>query len=429
MQRMAVWQYWLVTAALLGAGWFAVTSVAGTSAMAPVLAGVLIVALPIHVYTARLRLIDAGYDPDDAFLALIPLANLWVEFRCLFHAAPREELRQKRIAGWSKHLGALDALRAALPVWVRGLPVFLPLAVGIGVLYGGANLAAGAFIDWMSTAPAAEVDQTRTGLWIAAAMALAYAVLQTMKRHSATRASWIPALFALPLGFLALALQLRGSRDLGPAIVSLPFEGLDLLWTSFVGALAAVVVLVVGDRLKQGDSVGDAWSAAAQAVRAKGGDVIAVHGGAATAIFAGLQVVIPGIHYLVAYAFTDMVVIFHGEKPAFSFSAELAHGIRRRLFVAQFLGFLLYLVPSLIITGIVSDFDPQAFVNGMLDPRSVSLPETIVGGALWALAVALINLVVLEVYRSRVEALRKPVAVGAPLPADVANPFAPGASG
>lgn len=394
----------------------------GTAAIAVIVAefGLLIAQIAL----ARMRLLDLGQSPDDAFLVFVPFANLALFFQCLART-PSDALRARRLAIWQGEIGPLDAFTAAGGLWARALPILLPISALGALAYGGANAAAAWFLSWMHTAEAATVDSTMWALVAGSVICVVYALVQLWKAGTASRASWIPALFAIPFALLALALALRTSRDLGQATVSLPFEALNLLWDSIPAAILATITLSVGDRLSSGGTLGEAWEAAQKALRTRAADLVAVHGGAAHAVAIGLQVVIPGIHYLLVYSFTDMVVLFEPDKAAYKRSSDLTSGVRRRLFVAQLLGFLVYFFPSMFVSLASHSFDPSAFFQAFLDPSVIPWKEAALGGFIWMLAVALIKLTVLQMFRARVETSnRAPAPAIAAPPQDTKNPFA-----
>lgn len=382
------------------------------------------VALLAALFAAcRPRLFDLGQSPDDAMLILVPLANIALVMQCLGRT-PSEGLRTKRLATWQGEIGPFQAFSAGLSLWVRALPLILPLALVGGGLYSVGNAGCAWFLDWMNTAPPATVDATMQALFGASGFLTLYFFFQLAKRHAVSRASWIPTFFALPFLMLAIALLIRGDRGLGQAIVSLPDTAVMLLWNSTIAGVFALLWLSFGDRLARGESLGEAWNGGMRALYERGGDLVAVHGGAAHAVFIGIQVVIPGIHYLLMYSFTDMVALFEPDRPAYARSAELSTGVRRRLFITQMLGFLLYFFPWLLIAFVGSGYDAGALLMGMMTPTPVAWQEAAIEGFLWIVVVALIKLSVLQLYRARVEAVgRRPIEVVVASP-DAANPFA-----
>ncbi len=435
MRRIARWQYWLAAGgwgalvALLVQSMPALGALSG-SAMSAVVYGFVVASFLFHAVIARWRFADIGYDPDDALVVMVPVANLWVFYRCLAQGTPNEDLHNKRVEKWQRaygpeKVGAVSAVTRGGKVWLTALPVFLPAAMVSGLAYGGANDLVVRFLDWIRHGDPDTLESTTQGISGAAAFLVLFALIQLARRQSVTRASWIPALLAIPLGLVGLALWLRGSRDLGMAVLSLPYEALDLAWSSFVGGSLAFLWLAMGDRLAKGDSLSDAWSKTMDLARTRWLDVVAIHGGAQSAIWIGLQVLLPGIHYAITYSFADLAALFHPERPAYAWSTDVARGIRSRVFLTQFLAFTPYLLPSLGIAALTCGLDPNAWVTAFMDPTTAPWYQHAIEGTLWMLSAALIKLSLAELYRDRVALLTTPAPVAAPAAApDTKNPFA-----
>lgn len=244
--------------------------------------------------------------------------------------------------------------------------------------------------------------EERADLWRLAAWGLVialipYFLLQLAKRGSATRASWIPALLVLPTVLFAIALQVRVPRDQGLVVTVLVYNGLDILWGTLFGSVLAVITVIVGDRLRRGAAPFDA-----EAIRARLGDVVAVHGGVYQAVYVGLQVLIPGIYYALAYAFADISAVLEPERPSFARSASLTAGIRRRVFKAHYLGLMLFIVPQ--IAGWLYAFagDLDAFVSSLFDPSAVPIWMGFVLAPFWMATVVIIKLTLLSMWYDRV---------------------------
>jgi hypothetical protein len=344
------------------------------------------------------RLYDLGRAPDDAVLGLVPIANIGLFFQIL-GGTPKEEIRQKRLAQWEGEITSLQAFGKAFSLLIGGLPIFAAFIVPAAMLSAGFYVFCESFLVWADTAPAESVESARQTLFGAAGLLVLWGLFQLPKRHRASRMSWIPSLFAIPAAMLGLALQLHGSKDLGPFVVSAPYEALDLIWQVLFGSLLAIVWLTVGDALLRGEK--PSFDQVSRNLRARWADVIAVHGGAATAVWVGLQVVIPGIHYLLVYAFTDHAVLFEPEKPAYQRSGRLTFGIRRRIFKAMYLSFLVYVIPAFGLE--LALLGPEKFFASLMDPRGIPWTTAVVGQVLWLLMVALSKLTLLVMYRERVE--------------------------
>jgi hypothetical protein len=352
---------------------------------------------------AAMRLLDLGRPQDDALLALVPLANLGL-FLQLVEGTPSDELREKRLALWSKEITALDAFVKALGAWGRALPVLIVFAVPGGMLSAAGYAGADAFMAWVQKAPPDTQASAMQGLLAVSGITGFYAILQLVKRDRASRASWIPVLLTLPCLVLAGAISFGGAgKDAGPALIAFTYLGVQLLFYAFVATPFALAFVAIADASLRGDAYGAMLDSAIQALKTRLLDGIAVHGGAQTAIQLGLQVVIPGLYYVIAWAFTDMVVLFEPEKPAFARSSELSSGMRRRLFKAQMLGFVPFALPGMIY-GMYTLGVGEWFSRQIADPTSGTTAEEIVLGTLSMLMVALVKATVLVVYKDRVAA-------------------------
>jgi hypothetical protein len=390
---------WLAIWALLSAG--QVAAVASWIDVSQLLTVVAVIALQFaKLPFAAARLRDLGRPPDDASLTFLPLANigLWGQ---LLARTPKEEVRQRLIARWSAEATAVAAVREGLRLFVKAFPAVLLFALPAGVIYAGFGELARWFLDWAQNSPGPEADQLKQTLFIVAGLIGLYTLLQVGKRERATRASWIPSLFLAPALLLAGALALRGGRDAGPGLIAIVYMGLDLVWGSLFGSLFAIAWLTIGDRAQRGRTdIAELVSDSLAAMRERGADMIAVHGGTYHAVNIGLQVIIPGIHYWLLYAFADMAVLFSPEKPAFQTSTRLTDGIRRRVFKAQWIVLLAYMLPMMVI-GMSRSGVAEFFNAALFDPTMNSATDRFITGGVWMMTVALMKLVMLVMYRER----------------------------
>lgn len=418
--RLKLGPWLLIWAAIVAAQLWAVVQWVDTSL--PLAIGV-----PVALQLLKLpftigRLNDLGRPPDDAILALVPFANLglWGQ---LARGAPREELRQKRIEAWSGDIGSLQAFGLGARRFGAGFVPIMAVALPLGIVYAyGYNLADG-YLDWSQSIDAGTAETAMQVLFGAAGLLLLYLLIQLTKWERTTRASWIPGLFMLPALLLGLVLMLRGNRDLGPAISSMAYSAYELSFRSVFGALFAILVLTVGARLAagKGAAIDGVLGDARKLVRERGGDVIAIHGATLHAVLIGMQVIIPGVIYLLAYAFTDMTATFEPEKRSFARSSQLTARLRQRLFKIFWLGVLAYVIP--VWTIVLAGLGPEQWVAGFLDPSAYPFWVHAVDGVAWWLVVALVKLSLYEVYRERVA--REAAAVKPPVAPDLDNAFAP----
>jgi hypothetical protein len=371
-------------------------------------AGLLVAVLQVaKVPFAIRRLHDLGRPADDAVLGLVPVANigLWSQ---LTRKAPSEKRREALIAAWSGEVSAVAAFRTALGMYGSLLPVFLPFILLGGALSGGVDVAAEALLNAAGAMDSAGRGSIREVAWGVTVLLAVYAILQWFKRDRAGRSSWIPVLLLLPAALIALTLQLHDSKGLGLLVVSLPYQALDLVWGSFVGGALAVVWTAAADARLRGEAA--SWSQVIAVLRARWADAVAVHGAVYQLVFVGLQVLVPGIHYALVYSFADFHAVNEPERPSLARAHQLSHGIRRRLFVAQYLGFLVYMLISLGVWMVFAD--PSQIGAAMFDPGAVPPVVNFVLGPMWVAAVALIKVTLLVLWRDRMARL-EPAAVPA----------------
>lgn len=319
------------------------------------------------------RLNDLGRAPDDAILALVPLANVGL-FGQLLSGTPAEDRRQRLIAAWSGEMTATAALAVGFRAFAAGAPVMAVVAVVLG-LADAFGAAAGVDLFRWSQHPqnGATADQITQGLWFLGVVLGLYTVFQFFKRERASRASWIPSLFFVPALLLAAALQFRDAKGMGPLVVSLPISAWTLAFGSIGGAAIVVGWMAVGDLVRRGEwSLGDGFGAVGSAVARRTWDVAAPHGAYLHAVQIGLQVVIPGLIYALMYAFVDAVAYSEPQARSLSRSADLSRGIWRRIFKVLYVGFVL---SNVLAYGLaLMFFDAGVVAASFVDPDA--LPVT-----------------------------------------------------
>lgn len=345
------------------------------------------------------RLNDLGRPIDDAILGLVPVVNLglWSQ---LTRRTPSEKRRDALVSAREAELSAWSAFKSAGWVLPKTLPVVVPAILVGGLASGAVDTIADQFLAWAAATPAEAREPARQALWGLAGVLGVYGLLQLAKRRTASRGSWIPMLLLLPTALLALTLQLQGSRDLGMVVVSLPYQALDLLWGCFMGGMLAVVWSIAADRAGRGEPV--TWGAVLEAWQQRGIGVVAVHGGVYQFVFVGLQVLVPGIHYALYYAFADFHALFEPEKPALARAGQTFHGLRKTVFKAHYLGILIYAALSLVGWSVLSD--PSKIMASMFDPGEVPTSLNYLLGIAWVLAVAWIKLTLYALWRDRMRA-------------------------
>lgn len=365
---LTIAQFWLLGQAM-GSGDAAAAFGERLLAAAPQLAGVAALQVAKAGVAVR-RLRDLGRPGDDAMLAFVPIFNIVLFFQ-LLAGAPTEDARRKRIRSWATQLTAAGAYRQA-----AGL---LPKTAAVGVL--GAVLAT-VLVGWVGDvvvdALVAIAGDERRGpagqgaVIVFGALSL-YVALQFGKRDRASRTSWIPALFWLPSGLLALGLTLTNLAEQGlGAVLLILFE---LSWMlsmgGIVGGAVAALWIVAGHRAERGDGAGAGatWSEAKTVL----GGVMVAWTTRLQIVQIGMQVVIPGIWYAISFAFSDIVAALRPERAMLAGSTDLTRGIRGKIF--KMLLFwavvttLLASVPTLVLLG--GDTAVAAMFDPTLVPRHV----------------------------------------------------------
>jgi hypothetical protein len=356
--------------------------------------------LKVPLVAARAN--DLGRPPDDAILAMVPLANLglWGQLNA---GTPTEERRARLRAQWAGDLSATRVFLQGLIVVGRSFPVVLLIAAPLSLLYSVGNLALIDLLGWVETAPEDQALVATQGMWAATIFLAVYTAFQFYKRGRASRLSWIPSLLLLPsalmLGGFELVLA-GGAQSAGPALLVPPMLSAGLLWSAFAGGISSVAWVALADLHHRGQWPGTVRGLGA-AVRKMGehGDVIAPHGAAITAAQIGGQFVIPGIHFALLYAFVDMVAMFEPSRPALARSADLTRGIRRRLFKVFYLTMVLYAVLGAAIG--IPIFGLATMYAGMFDPAALPWWMWWILDGIWMLGIAVARTGLLWVYRER----------------------------
>ncbi len=361
--------------------------------------------LPITVW----RLNDVGRPGSDAlFFVVIPVANFIGFTQYLTGSTPSEKAWKNRRRAWANQLGPVAALQRAVPLLLRTLPVVLPVllvyaAVGAGI---GSRV-----ISFSESIPTMDPG-TRT-LWsqifaVAAGAFGLYTAIQFGKRKTATRTSWIPSLLFVPCLLVAGALSfLTPDMEASFKLVLLSFLFLawGILWASFAGAGLAVVVTLAVERARKGEPL-DGSGILAQ-VGPRMVDVAGPHGTRVQAVTIGMQVLIPGIFYLLQLAFTDVIAVLEPDSAALQKSAKLTWGMRQRLFK-------MYLLMVLVFTGLhvafllgcgVEGANVLAFYIG--DPREIGFPLLAGGEIIWGVYTCWVQAALLLLYHDRVRYLEE----------------------
>ncbi len=318
---------------------------------------------------------------------------------------PRDEQQLRAIL--ATRTGPLQALGAGASLAGRTLAVGLPLSLAYGLVSG----LGGAVVVGLATATAtAEAPTIELGAQIAGALAAfctLYALVQFPKREKASRSSWWPALFAVPLWVVcaALAVVMSGqARQMGPVVAQLLIMAWSLVWSSFGGAAVATGWVLAGKAALDGRSFG--LSEALDAVRVRTLDVAGAHGAKVHAVTIGMQVLLPGILYALQYAFVDMVAVLDPEKASLRRSGQLTSGMRGRIF-RLLLAYTLFgqVVSFGLFAAVTGATDTEKLVEAgwafLMDPTAMGEAVQVTVEILWALLTWVCTLALLVLYVER----------------------------
>ncbi len=290
------------------------------------------------------------------------------------------------------------ALRLAGRTAATGLPLAALYAIGSGL---GVYYLAGLPEKVTALDPATRdlISQIGVGL---SAFLLIYTAVQFSKRDTATRASWVPSLFAAPAALFTGGMMLSTSEQaaqLAPVLKTLFFIPWTLVWASIAGAAVAVGWVRAGHGALVDRPV--APGAVLDEVRRRTLEVSGPHGGRVHAVTIGMQVLVPGIFYALQLAFTDMVAVLDPDRPALGRSGLLTYGMRGRLFRL----FVVWIVVSVVVASglaiAMSGGDTAPLFGSMVDPQALPLPSFLVMDGVWALTTWVLELALVVLYVER----------------------------
>jgi hypothetical protein len=335
--------------------------------------------LKLPIVAARLR--DLGAPPDDAVMTLVPFANIGLLLNKLLKPTPSSERWDSRVARWSSQPTALSLVRGAMAKYRKVLPLSLPL-VG---LFVGINtfgfIQSTTALSRLQKMPVEELEMIRQGSVGLTGVLVIYTMLQIAKRRSATRQSWVPSLLLLPVGFVALLVSM--GTALGPVALMLQSTAWDLVWEIFGGSLLSLFWVCWAFDIHEGKT--PSYASALSRMKGRWLGVAAAYGGVTISVWAGLQVVIPGIYYAISYAMVDICVLDDPKSPAFARSTQMVRGIRRRVF--KVFAIVLLVGISAQFISIVSIDGVAVLGQALSDPGAISwrasVPGDLVCVALW----------------------------------------------
>ena len=337
-----------------------------TSPAIAVLAVVVAVALQVPGTTRRLY--DLGYPPDDAIYLLPPLFVVLVP-RCLGRT-PSEAMRERRLRLWEGRVTALDAWRLGWKRLVASAPAVAFPTVVVAAVASAAVEVVGTQAAAGIPAPGVDTSAMEQGLVAAIAFVGMYTLLQYAKRESATRASWWPSLFLLPLGLYYLALRFRGDKgQLGVILSGIPHDAANMVVAPvFAGLLVGLWVSAARpDADGRWPSASEAWEQAKEGMWGVG----AVWGARMQWTWLGMQVLILGIWFAVSYAMADLLAVLAPDRPALRGSTELVRGHRSRIFKVLTIWFYLTVVVARTLVLLVF-VDGSTIFNSLMVPSLLS---------------------------------------------------------
>jgi len=279
---------------------------------------VLVQVLKVPLALGRLR--DLARPSDDALWTLVPIMNVPLFFR-LLGKRPKPELWARRtrvIAGMTSAFQAAgQGLQQIGAVWSKGLPV----VAGIGVLAGvGADYLLRFLV-------ALSADPTRAVAWaeglqlVAGALGL-YAAVYALRvmRGVAKRSDGLPLLFLAPTLALLASLSMQALSGGGMGIFLLVFldSAVQMGWMAPLAG-AAVYLQLKWLETEEG------------AERGSMADVITVYGFRFLIVSLGMQILLPGIWFAIAYAYSALLAFYAPTENAFWGSMAATQGYRNRI--------------------------------------------------------------------------------------------------
>ncbi len=350
---------------------------------------------------AAARLNDLGRIPSEAILGLVPLVNVGLWYQ-LLDPTPAPDKRERRIGKWIDEPTPAQALGFGLKTSLYAAPTVLLLSVVFAGLHTLIGNTLSTFVELVQRdvamgKPMGEVALVTNVFGGLAAVLFLYSVVNFTKRGTASRVSWLPSVFMVPAGLAAGAFAaLPGGGPIASAFI---FTAFDLAWICFMDAGLVVVFVTAADLVHRGES--PTPGKLIGALRRRLWDVAAPFGMAWTAIMIGMQVVIPGIHYALQYAFVGPVAVLEPDaNRVLTRAAALSRDMRRRIFVVVFVGFAVSFGGGMGMVAAIdgSDILAQAFII----PNAPSEMPMFLGGILGNLMFAVTSAALTLMYKGRV---------------------------
>jgi hypothetical protein len=329
-------------------------------------------------------------------------------------AAPAEDLRSdaELKAALANKTSELSAVSHAFRLAARTAAVGVPFAVVYGVVSGWLGHTVVQWAIGLPSRPAETTDLYKLLALGAMAFGILYAAIQFPKRERVTRASWAPALFAVPAALVVATVWVQSGGATGQlALVAVSFTSLamGIVWYSFGGAAANIAWMRAAQNELEGKptQLGEVLAE----VRSRTVEISAVHGAKVTAITVGMQFLLPGIFYALQFAFADAIAVLDPSKRALRRSGQLSSGIRGRLFRLLLVWTLVVFVVAQLIVVPLEGARTQAeafekFFTLFFDPSQLSLTAFITQEVVWGLSAWVQSLAFLSIYRDREDQVR-----------------------
>lgn len=403
--RLGLFPYLGLIGALLGAQYFAVTSLEGSNAIMTALIAVQLLKVPVAAARAR----DLGYDGDEAVLAMLPLGNLALFWK-LLEGTPNETTREHRQRVHTGESTAWELFGYGAQTLLKN-PVVLVACVAVGLIDATVTETVVAQVPNLAEWPVETLQMvSQVALGLSAVLGLLL-LMKLSKAATTPRASYFPVLFlpgTLATGAATAALaSVSQSADPQQAmligVIVMGFATMPVF--AIGGAWAASVAHVVGAADLRGEKVGG--EAIGQAT-ARLTEMAAPHAGVRYLINIGLQIfVVPGLMYATQYAMVDQVAWEEPEARALSRAGELSRGHRQRILRTMLIpGVGLALVMMAVGVADMGDFGKLSEVA--LNPFALSTWAAITGGALYAVAFAIFELSMVKMYTERSRTVAAP---------------------
>lgn len=374
--------------------------------------GNLVLALPVGVVSYLLfvpiymwRANDLGRPRDEAVWLCLPVVGQLYGIMRLTGPTPSNKARDKAIRRWKGQITGGEALLLGFKRLLRVSWLAVPLVLLLGVVQTlvGEELLQAA--RWLLDQPDELQEMVSQALGVGAGLLGIYSLFQVVKRKKATRISWIPTLFMLPLALAAggIILAKVGGSSTQPAVIALVDSAWMLVFMCFGGASLMVAWATLAQQLEEGQGI-DAL-AVVRRMLTRTADVSAPYGAKTHAVIIGFQVVIPGIFYALQMAFVGIAAVLEPDQPALSRSARLTYGIRTRVLKALLLPFVLSLAAG---SGAVYLIEGQdMFIQSLIVPGSGGLWSKLAGDVLNLLVFSVATLGLVEMFRQRAARFEK----------------------